>query len=110
MPDLVNTPPFLFTYWNPFSKDSSLVENWFEYVKDVSLANYTANSVGRYLQQVSSDQIEAIHSTGRKICGAFYEGLSNLESQIGRVQGQRHQVSGQLRHPCRNRRGRQRLG
>jgi len=49
------------------------VENWFDYVKNVSLAKYTADSVGRYMEQVSDDQINAIHSTGRRICGAFYE-------------------------------------
>jgi tetratricopeptide (TPR) repeat protein len=96
MSNLVRNPPFLFTYWNPFSKDSSLVENWFDYVKNVSLAKYTADSVGRYMEQVSDDQINAIHSTGRRICGAFYEGFSGLQSQLGSVQDQLDQVTGQL--------------
>jgi hypothetical protein len=33
----VITPPFLFTYWNQFEKDS-MVGRWFKYVKDPSLA------------------------------------------------------------------------
>jgi tetratricopeptide (TPR) repeat protein len=92
----VQNPPFLFTYWNPFSKDASLVKNWFDYVKDVSLAKYTADSVGCYLGLVSGQQIKAIHATGQKICGAFYEGMSGLQSQLSNVEGQLEQVSGQL--------------
>jgi tetratricopeptide (TPR) repeat protein len=92
----VQNPPFLFTYWNPFSKDASLVKNWFDYVKDVSLAKYTADSVGCYLGLVSDQQIKAIHATGQKICGAFYEGMSGLQSQLSNVEGQLEQVSGQL--------------
>lgn len=92
----VQNPPFLFTYWNPFSKDASLVKNWFDYVKDVSLAKYTAASVGCYLGLVSGQQIKAIHATGQKICGAFYEGMSGLQSQLSNVEGQLNQVSGQL--------------
>ena len=95
MSDLV-PPPFLFTYWNPFSKDSSLVENWFSYVKNVSLARYTADSVGRYMEQVSVEQINAIHSTGHKICGVIYNGMSELQNQLHQVEGQLDQVQGEL--------------
>ena len=82
MSSLVRNPPFLFTYWNPFNKDANLVQSWFDYVKDTSLAKYTADTVGHYLQQVSDDQISAIDSTGRKICGTLYEGFADLQNQL----------------------------
>ena len=72
------------------------MKNWFDYVKDVSLAKYTADSVGCYLGLVSAQQIKAIHATGQKICGTFYEGMSGLQSQLSNIEGQLNQVSGHL--------------
>ena len=80
-----SSPPFLFTYWNPLAKDSNLVGSWFDYVRDVSLAKYAADSVGQYLQQTSADQISAIDSTGRRICGALYSGFSGLQAELEKV-------------------------
>jgi len=82
MSNIVKSPPFLFTYWNPFAKDSNVVGSWFDYVKDTSLAKYTADSVGRYIQQASADQINAIDSTGRRICGALYSGFADLQEEL----------------------------
>ena len=85
MSNIVQNPPFLFTYWNPFAKDSDLVGNWFNYVRDTSIAKYTADTVGLYLQHASADQISAIDFTGRKICGALYEGFADLQNQLSQV-------------------------
>ena len=84
MSNIVTTPPFLFTYWNQFEKDS-LAGSWFSYVKNTSLAKYTADSVGRYIQQASADQISAIDSTGRRICGALYSGFADLQEGLEKV-------------------------
>jgi len=72
------------------------VQSWFDYVRDVSVAKYTADSVGRYMEQTSREQINAIESTGRNICGALYEGFSGLQRQLGDVQDQLGQVTRQL--------------
>jgi len=85
MSNIVQSPPFLFTYWNPLAKDSNVVGSWFDYVKDTSLAKYTADSVGRYIQQASSDQISAIDTTGRRICGALYSGFADLQEELEKV-------------------------
>ena len=90
------SPPFVFTYWNPFSDKSNLFENWFSYVKNVSLAKYAADSVGRYIQETSADQIQAIDATGKKICGELYTGFSALEKQLSLVSGQLTEISDSL--------------
>jgi tetratricopeptide (TPR) repeat protein len=89
-------PPFFYIYWNPLSKDSNLIENWFSYVKNVSLAKYAADSVGRYIQEISADQIRAIDATGKQICGQLYTGFSALEKQLGLVSTQLADISDSL--------------
>jgi tetratricopeptide (TPR) repeat protein len=89
-------PPFFLTYWNPFNENANLVENWFDYVKNVTLAKYAANSVGRYIQEASADRITAIDATGQKICGELYAGFSDLEKQLGLVTGKLESISGAL--------------
>ena len=75
-------PPFLFTYWKPFSKDSHLLHSWFDYVKDVTVAQYAAESVGKYVQQTSAAQIDALYTVGNAICGQ----VSELQHGIAGVQ------------------------
>jgi tetratricopeptide (TPR) repeat protein len=89
-------PPFVFTYWNPFSENANLIENWFDYVKNVSLAKYTADSVGRYIQQTSADQIKTIDATGRRICGELYTGFFALEKELGLVSDRLGEISNTL--------------
>jgi tetratricopeptide (TPR) repeat protein len=98
MTDLIQpqAPPFFLTYWNPFNANSNLVENWFDYVKNVTLAKYAANSVGRYIQEASDEQIKAIDATGQKICGELYAGFSGLEKHLGLVTGKLESISKQL--------------
>jgi len=85
MSNIVKNPPFLFTYWNPLNENSSLVGSWFDYVKDTSLAKYNADSVGQYIAQASNEQVSAIEFTGRRICGALYEGFTELQNQLNLV-------------------------
>ena len=83
-------------YWNPFSENSNLIEDWFSYVKNVTLARYAADSIGRYIQETSADQIQAIDATGKKICGELYTGFSALEKQLGLVSNQLTEISDSL--------------
>src|ERR1035437_1823676 len=78
-------PPFLLTYYNPFSDDpkkNSLVGSYIDYVKNTSLAKYSADVVGSYLEETSSSQLAAMESVGRAICGEFYDGFTNLQAQL----------------------------
>jgi tetratricopeptide (TPR) repeat protein/ribosomal protein S25 len=96
MADIVkpSSPPFLFTYWNPFSRDSNLVESWFDYVKNVSLAKYAAQSVARYTQEASSDQMRAVDTVGERICGSLYTGFPALDSHLSLISGELERISG----------------
>ena len=89
-------PPFLFTYWNPLDQNSSLAGNWFDYVKDVSLAKYTADSVGKYVQQASAEQINAIYATSSEICGVVQDGFATLQKSLGLVEGAIRDVNQRL--------------
>jgi len=88
-------PPFLFTYWNPFSKDSHLLTSWFDYVKDVTVVRYAADSVGRYIQQTSAEQIDALYNVGNAICGQVSDlqhGISEVQYGIAHLQVQLDRV------------------
>ena len=104
-------PPFLLTYYNPFSDDpkkNSLVGSYLDYVKNTSLAKYSADVVGGYLAETSQTQLAATESVGRAICGELYDGFSSLQAQIkqtglrqaqqlGEISGGIRQISSELR-------------
>ena len=104
-------PPFLLTYYNPFSDDpkkNSLVRSYIDYVKNTSLAKYSADVVGSYLEETSSSQLAATESIGRAICGELYDGFSSLQTQLkqtdlrqakqlGEISGGIRQISSDLR-------------
>ncbi|MEO6135878.1 MAG: hypothetical protein ABIP35_12040, partial [Ginsengibacter sp.] len=61
-------PPFLLTYWNPFNeKGPELGQSYLNYIKDVSIANYTANItgnlVGSYIDNASREQISILQDS-----------------------------------------------
>lgn len=88
-----NRPPFLFIYWNPFDQNSNAGGSWFDYVKDTSLAKYTADSVGQYIAQSSAEQVTAIECTGRRICGALYDLKEQLDQIAGALQGVNQRIN-----------------
>jgi len=46
----VTAPPFFLTYYNPFKKNSpGLGTSFLNYVKDTSIAGYTAELTGQYV-------------------------------------------------------------
>jgi hypothetical protein len=61
------TPSFVFGYWRPWKENSNYFDSYMNYVKDVSLAKYQADTVGQYINQASSEQIQAIGELGQKI-------------------------------------------
>lgn len=72
----VQKPPFLLTYWNPFDKkDPGVGQSFLNYVKDVSLANYTGNLVGTYIENASQQQIKVLQ-----------KGFTFLDQRMARVQ------------------------
>ncbi len=76
----IQTPPFLLTYWNPFNeKAPGIGQSFLNYVKDVSLANYTANVtggvVGAYIENASRDQIKTLQ-----------HGFEFLDQSMARIQ------------------------
>ena len=104
-------PPFLLTYYNPFSDDpkkNSLVGSYLDYVKNTSLAKYSADVVGSYIEETSATQLAATESVGRAICGELYDGFSSLQAQLkqtglrqaqqlGEISGGIRQISSELR-------------
>ena len=74
-------PSFVFGYWRPWKEDSKFFDSYFDYVKDVSLVKYGADTVGRYINQASKEQIQAINHLGQTI-GRGMNVLSNQMSEI----------------------------
>lgn len=74
-------PSFVFGYWRPWKEDSKFFDSYFDYVKDVSLVKYGADTVGKYINQASKEQIQAINRLGQTI-GRGMNVLSNQMSEI----------------------------
>lgn len=55
------TPPFVFGYWRPWKKDSNIFDSYLDYIKDVSLVKYGADTIGEYINQASQIQVQAIN-------------------------------------------------
>lgn len=53
-------PSFLLSYWRPWDDNSSLVDCWGDYLRDTSLAHYTAETIRRYINDASMASVRAI--------------------------------------------------
>jgi hypothetical protein len=76
-----STPSFVFGYWRPWKENSNLFDSYFDYSKDVSLAKYGADTVGKYINQASKQQVQAINQLGQAI-GRGMNVLSNQMSDV----------------------------
>ena len=76
-----STPSFVFGYWRPWKENSNLFDSYLDYSKDVSLAKYGADTVGKYIHQASKQQVQAINQLGQAI-GRGMNVLSNQMSDI----------------------------
>lgn len=74
-------PSYIMGYWRPWEKDSNAVDSYLDYAKDVSLAKYSADTVGTYINQASKKQISAIDDLSSEI-GV---GINILSSKLNQV-------------------------
>ncbi len=72
-------PSFIFGYWRPWNENSNSIDSYLDYTKDVSLAKYGADTVGKYIEHASDEQIIEIRQLGEKI-GL---GMNVLSNQLG---------------------------
>jgi hypothetical protein len=75
------TPSYVFGYWRPWKENSNFFDSYLEYAKDTSLAKYGADTVGKYINQASKMQVQAINQLGQAI-GRGMNVLSNQMSDI----------------------------
>lgn len=78
------TPSYVFGYWRPWKENSNMFDSWLDYTKDVSLTKYGADAIGRYLQDSSKEQVQAINNVG-KIIGM---GINILSKQLSVISNQ----------------------
>jgi len=74
-------PSFVFGYWRPWKEDSQIFDSYLDYVKDVSLVKYGADTVGKYIKQASKEQIKAIEQVGREIG----RGMNIISDQLSEI-------------------------
>jgi tetratricopeptide (TPR) repeat protein len=60
-------PSFAFNYWRPWKEGSSVIDSYLDYRKDISLVKYGADTVGKYIQSSSKEQVNAINKVGHDI-------------------------------------------
>ncbi len=75
-------PSFTLFYWKPWQENSNFFNSWLEYNKDLSLINYAADSVGKYLSKTSEEQIIAIGELGDKIGLSITDSTSSINNSI----------------------------
>jgi hypothetical protein len=76
-----HTPSFVFGYWRPWKENSNLFDSYLDYARDTSLVKYGADTVGKYINQASNEQVQAINHLGQAI-GMGMNGLSNQMSDV----------------------------
>ena len=88
-------PSIAFSYWRPWKEGSNQFESFLDYTRDVTLAKYQADTVGQYISQASSEQIQAIGELGDKISLASYEQVQAIEQasyeQVSAIENAAHQ-------------------
>lgn len=59
-------PSFLLSYWRPWDENSSLVDSWGDYLRDTSIAHYTAETIGRYINEASMANVRAVEEASQR--------------------------------------------
>jgi len=89
MSNISPTPPsFAFSYWRPWKEDSNYFDSYLDYSKDVSLAKYQADTVGQYISQASTEQVQAIGELGQKIGMDISQATERQVEAIGELGNQ----------------------
>lgn len=81
MKKISNQTPSFHPYWRSWNENSNRYDSYLDYVKDVSLAKYGADTVGKYINQASKEQVTAINLLGEAV-GKGMNVLSNQMSEI----------------------------
>jgi tetratricopeptide (TPR) repeat protein len=74
-------PSFTLSYWKPWREDSNMFDSWTTYVKDLSLAEYTADTIGRYIQEASAEQVNQLNAVRNQL-SYVNTGLNDLNDNI----------------------------
>jgi hypothetical protein len=64
-------PSYVFGYWRPWKSDSNLIDSYLDYTRDTSLVKYGADSIGKFIQTASKDQIAAIKNLEANVLGGL---------------------------------------
>lgn len=86
-------PSFVFGYWRPWNEKNSFFDSYLDYLKDLSLANYTANTVGVYIENASTEQIKAINQLSQVVEGGISVFSSHLSKLTSQMEGAYKQLS-----------------
>ena len=92
-------PSFVLGYWRPWKEDSNAIDSYLDYAKDVSLAKYGADTVGKYISQASKEQVDVINNLGEKI-GAGINVISDKmdfgNTQLSAISNELSNISSEL--------------
>jgi ribosomal protein L7/L12 len=78
-------PSFVLGYWRPWKEDSNAVDSYLDYAKDISLAKYGADTVGKYISQASKEQVDAVNNLGHKIGAGINVISDKMDSGIAEL-------------------------
>ena len=87
-------PSFVFGYWRPWDEKQNIFDSYWDYLKDVSLANYSANAVGAYIESASQEQIKAINELSQVVEG----GISVVSNHLSKLNYQMEIIDRSLSH------------
>lgn len=59
-------PGFFLSYWRPWDEGSSFVDSWGDYIRDKSMAEYSADLIGSHIRAASREQTQAIQEASRQ--------------------------------------------
>jgi hypothetical protein len=76
-----NKPSFVFGYWRPWNENADFIASYLDYSKDTSLVKYGADTVGKYINQASKEQVKAINQLGQ----AIGRGMNILSNQMADI-------------------------
>ena len=80
---LPSFPATVTGYWRPWKEGANYWNDYLDYVRDGSLVKYGADTVGKYINQASQEQVQAINKLGHSI-GIGMNVLSNQMSDVNK--------------------------
>jgi hypothetical protein len=74
-------PSFVYGYWRPWDEGANRYTSYLDYRRDTTLVKYGADTVGKYINQASKEQVLAINKLGQ----AIGRGMDVLSSQMSDI-------------------------